>query len=363
MNKLGLWGLGFSPGSNSSVLPFPHRLARCVDYGFNTGGVGQDCEAVPISLPLHPNEVLNNAAVSSHAVFALTSSGRILAWGCAQQGRLGVDNLTCMGEESPDSSIIEGLGFVLQVASASEHSLALNSEGAVFSWGSSVAGRLGIGTERSSTLPFRAGHIPFTRVPERINSLPRIVLMACADLHCLALSSDGEVYVWGSASMGRLGIGSDMHSLQHAEASQPLRVKRLMGLFITQVACAKANSGALCSTGQIFTWGATCYGLTSSPANSSSQDEPALLLCTPNGHRFAGFAMGKFHALAMSVIDILSLCPSLPLFVSLSLSPMPVLCSVLPGPFVLPSPNSWMAQTTGRVFSWGWAGASSIKAH
>ena len=319
--KLGLWGLGFSPISNSSVLPFPHRLARCVDYGFNRGGGGQDCEAVPITLPafLHPNEVLKNAAVSSHAVFAVTSSGRILAWGCAQQGRLGGDNLTCMEEERPDSSIIEGLGFVLQVASASEHSLALNSEGAVFSWGSSVAGRLGVGTERSSSLPFRAGHIPFTRVPERINSLPRIVGLACADLHCLALSSDGEVYVWGSASMGRLGIGSDVHSLQHAEASQPLRVKRLMGLYITQVACAKANSGALCSTGQIFTWGAACYGLASSPANSSSQDEPALLLCTPNGHRFARIAMGKFHALAMSVtFSLLSLFVSLCLSLSLS---------------------------------------------
>ena len=296
-------------------------LHGCI--GFSSASSSSADLAVRIHLPVDPaNDAVRNVAVGSDAVFVVTASGRVISWGCSLHGRLGVDGMACMGEHDGSVCEVEGLGYAMQVVSGSEHCLALNADGSVFAWGLSVAGRLGIGAERAATLPCRAGHTPFTRVPERIEALrhKRIVGLACSDIHCLALAEDGSVFAWGSASMGRLGIGSDAsQALTNAEASQPMPVTRLIGCPITQVVCSKANSAALSSTGEIFTWGATCYGIASCPLNSSAQEEPALLLsATPDGlrERFVCVTMGKFHALSLS--------------------------------------------TSGRVFSWGWAGDGAL---
>lgn len=241
MTRSELWGLGHA---------YMHTcMHACI--GFSSASSSSTDLAVRIHLPLHANDAVRNVAVGSDAVFLVTAAGRILAWGRAEHGRLGTDGMARMDEHDDCVREVEGLGFAMHVVSGSEHALAINADGALFSWGSSVAGRLGIGTERVAMLPCRAGHMPFTRVPERIEALrhKQIVGLACSDLHCLALASDGSVFAWGSASMGRLGIGSDAHALTNAEASQPMPVKGLIGCPIAQVVCSKANSAALSSTG------------------------------------------------------------------------------------------------------------------
>ena len=273
---------------------------------------------LPVSPPLRANEGVQQVAVGSDAVFAVTTAGRCLAWGSSLHGKLGADDSAHMEEPEGGVREVEGLGFAVHVVCGAEHSLALNSEGAVFAWGSALAGRLGIGA-RAAALPCRAGHLPYTRVPERIEALQhrRIVGLACSDLHCLALSAEGEVYSWGSASMGRLGVGSDALSLVNGEALQPMLVKRLQGCYIVQVVCAKANSACLSVAGDVFSWGATSHGLASCPRNSCAQEEPGLLLGgAADGNRVTSLAMGKLHALALSA--------------------------------------------SGVVFSWGWAGDAAL---
>jgi alpha-tubulin suppressor-like RCC1 family protein len=263
---------------------------------------------MPIDLPLHANEGVHQVAVGSDAVFAVTTHGRCFAWGSRLHGRLGADKSECMElPEVPDGGVreVHGIGFAVHVVCGAEHSLALNSDGNVFSWGSALAGRLGIGA-RAACLPCRAGHLPYTRMPEHIDVLQRrIVGLACSDLHCLALSAEGEVFAWGSASLGRLGLGREALSLVNGEATQPMPVKRLHGFYIVQVVCSKANSGCLSIAGDIFTWGATCYGLASCAGSGCAQEEPGLLLsASSDANRVTSLAMGKFHALALSVMAL-----------------------------------------------------------
>ena len=239
--------------------PFEHSLPH------------RDATVLPIDLPLHANEGVHQVAVGSDAVFAVTTHGRCFAWGSRLHGRLGANEAD------------EELKLLVPA----------------------LAGRLGIGS-RAACLPCRAGHLPYTRMPERIDSLQRrIVGLACSDLHCLALSAEGEVFAWGSASLGRLGLGSEALSLVNGEATQPMPVKRLQGCYIVQVVCSKANSGCLSIAGDIFTWGATCYGLASCPGSGCAQEEPGLLLgATPDANRITSLAMGKLHALALSVMSL-----------------------------------------------------------
>ena len=226
-----LWGLGFS-APDAGRLPVPSQLRAEACAG----------EGAIFDLPLRPAEKMWSVAVGRDAVFAVTSSGRVLSWGCSTHGRLGVD-MQAPGArvvDTPDLHEVAGLGLAVQVSSSSEHALAVNSDGHVFAWGSSLAGRLGIGN-RASVLPCRDGHLPYTRSPERVQfpANKRVTgvvrktdekqkfthpffcvahadfanRQACGEIHCMALTHDGHVYAWGSASMGRLGLGSDTATL------------------------------------------------------------------------------------------------------------------------------------------------------
>jgi len=152
-----LWGLGFAPAPSS------YRECACPPHP--APGVGPACaSAVPIDLPLYPGEGVCCAAVGKDAVFAVTTGGRVLAWGCCAHGRLGADT---DANDVVAAVEVAGVGRAVAVVSSSEHTLAVNADGEVFSWGSSLAGRLGIGA-RAAVLPCRAGHLPYTRVPERV---------------------------------------------------------------------------------------------------------------------------------------------------------------------------------------------------
>ena len=294
-----LWGLGFS-------LP-PHHIGLPVPASLVEGAACSSGGTLAIGLRLPPDEAIQSAAVGSHAAFAVTTRGRVLAFGSEQHGRLGHAQDHSMVDEDhvPGLHEVEGLGHVVQVVAGAEHAFALNTEGAVFAWGSDVSGRLGIGARAAQLC--RAGHLPFTSAPVRVNvgasaawgfhpfSNKRVVGIACGDLHCLALTADEEVYAWGSASMGRLGLGDTSAS---GEVNEPLLVTRLVGKRVVQIACSKVNSGAVCQGGEMFTWGATCYGITWSPTNGAAAEVPTLLP-VPDGQAIAALAMGKLHALAL----------------------------------------------------------------
>ena len=173
-----LWGLGFAPA--------PCPAGACPPLP--APGAGPACaSAAPIILPLCPGEGVRDTAVGKDAVFAVTSGGRVLAWGCSTHGRLGAETDT---HDAVAAVEVAGLGRAVAVVSSCEHALAVNANGEVFSWGSSLAGRLGIGA-RAAVLPCRAGHLPYTRVPERVHfpankRIVGLVSNACARISCEA---------------------------------------------------------------------------------------------------------------------------------------------------------------------------------
>ena len=67
----------------------------------------------------------------------------------------------------------------------------------VFSYGCHYEGALGLGDE-----------IEEISTPTKISSLPPIMDIACGESHVAAISSDGEVYVWGDNEFGQLGQGT-----------------------------------------------------------------------------------------------------------------------------------------------------------
>jgi len=134
-------------------------------------------------------EIVQVACGMGHTL-ALTVDGQLLSWGLGNRGQLGqgLEALSLTGA-NPKPKFIRELNKhkIVQIASGEAHCLALNDKGAVFAWGDSVHGQLGLGTFSTEHTPKRVMGlvgVPVTRI-------------VCGGTHSIAISVSGDVYVWG----------------------------------------------------------------------------------------------------------------------------------------------------------------------
>ncbi|CAB3392649.1 RCC1 domain-containing protein [Kyrpidia spormannii] len=134
---------------------------------------------------------------------ALTQGGAVVAWGWNAFGQLGNGG-------SADSSTpvaVQGLATdstIQAVAAGAYHSLALTSDGRVFAWGANSYGQLGDGTTNSA--------LSAVQVQGLTTASTVAVAVAAGGNHSLALTNDGRVFAWGKNSSGQLGDGSTTSS-------------------------------------------------------------------------------------------------------------------------------------------------------
>ena len=104
--------------------------------------------------------------------------------------------------------------------------VALGKDGHVYRWG---------GDGRLPTVPeLLLGNLEDKKVVE----------IACGQLHCLCLTSDGQVYSWGNNSNGTLGLGQTCEYLLEPDLV-PFNVK------IQSIECGTINSFALDVDGNV----------------------------------------------------------------------------------------------------------------
>jgi alpha-tubulin suppressor-like RCC1 family protein len=110
---------------------------------------------------------------------------------------------------------------IVHIGAGLGHSLALDSEGSVFSWGWNAGCQLG-----------REGQSDVA-VPGEIKELQGegVVLIAGGRVHSLALTSKAELWVWGSGKNGKLGMGSS------ADEPLPIPVESLEGVNVLDATC------------------------------------------------------------------------------------------------------------------------------
>jgi alpha-tubulin suppressor-like RCC1 family protein len=161
--------------------------------------------SVPVAVTFVPPAdptIVAVAAGGSHCL-ALADDGVLYAWGDNGSGQLGT------ALPLPDSSVpievtVAGSSLatktVTDIAGGTLHSLALASDGTVHSWGFNGNGRLGDGTTTSSDLPVAvstAGVLNGKTVAAIVSGGPFSV----------ALDTLGAVYTWGRGQNGELGDG------------------------------------------------------------------------------------------------------------------------------------------------------------
>lgn len=128
--------------------------------------------------------------------------------------------------------------------------------------------------------------------PKRIDELDGhgIVYVAADKYHSLALTKDGELYVWGHNKSGRLGLGNDIH------AAQPIPRKIDFNHKISVIATAENHTLAVTNSGKIFSWGSDRYsqlGHGGTTGHCSFPREIEVFKRT----KIIGIAAGEFHSL------------------------------------------------------------------
>ncbi|GMM52185.1 Ran guanyl-nucleotide exchange factor [Starmerella bacillaris] len=92
--------------------------------------------------------------------------------------------------------------------------------------------------------------------PERVPIQPKIVALASGKDHFLALTVDGHVYAWGVGTSFQLGV--HVRSGRRTSTAGPLRVPGVDN--IVSIAAGDYTSYAIDSTGKVFSWGLNNFG-------------------------------------------------------------------------------------------------------
>ncbi len=246
-----------SGGATAAALP-----GTVLGWGLNSyGTIGDgttDARRTPVNasaMPGWPAGVQVTAVSEPGGVvsaLALTSDGRVLAWGANDNGQLG--NNTTRDSYSPTFVQNGGggqLSNIKAIASGAQSNYAITHAGQLLAWGKNDAGQLGIGTTVDS-------HVPYV-VP--LPAGDPVVHVASSVANVVALTASGALYEWGSiVSTSQLGATAQRNSPVQINCFLPAEtvVTALSGAFSGGTMGVVATIGGV--PGQVRLWGANGNG-------------------------------------------------------------------------------------------------------
>ena len=156
-----------------------------IHYSHNLGQVEEESEGH--NLRMEKEQIRNTVKLHDSA---------LLTWGDGKDGKLGHHT-----EESLHVPyVITALQQIpiMSAALGKRHSLFLTEEGMILACGNGQFGQLGLGAPEDVRL-----------TPVLIQGLHSIKQIAAGEYHSMALNDQGVVYSWGSGSWGKLGLSYD----------------------------------------------------------------------------------------------------------------------------------------------------------
>ncbi|XP_012867362.1 PREDICTED: E3 ubiquitin-protein ligase HERC2 [Dipodomys ordii] len=212
-------------------------------------------------------------------------SGTIYGWGHNHRGQLG----GIEGAKVKVPTPCEALATLrpVQLIGGEQTLFAVTADGKLYATGYGAGGRLGIGGTESVSTPTLLESIQHVFIKK--------VAVNSGGKHCLALSSEGEVYSWGEAEDGKLGHGN------RSPCDRPRVIESLRGIEVVDVAAGGAHSACVTAAGDLYTWGKGRYGRLGH-SDSEDQLKPKLVEVL-QGHRVVDIACGSGDAQTLCLTD------------------------------------------------------------
>ena len=219
-----------------------YAMGNSADGRLGVGEIGSKVVRVPTLIKdLSQLQISAVGCGATHSV-AITSDGQGYAWGKGDYGALGRG--TSDSERTPQPIKLPSHMRIRQVSCGSRHTalLAITSEskGILLTCGSGDSGQLGTGLRRA-------------QLPLAVNTEGEVKQVACGVVHTVYTTYGGKVYAMGGNALGQLGTGNKV------SARFPTKVRSMEGIFVDKVACG-SHTAALSSKGELYIWGSGSFG-------------------------------------------------------------------------------------------------------
>ena len=199
-------------------------------------------------------------------------------WGDGGAGKLGLGN-----HDTKTTPQKVPLPNVIAISLGDESAAAITSNGDLYTWGANDARQLGLPTTGANTTGGWSA-------PIKVAGISNVTAVSMGYRHCLAITSNGDLYVWGHNMSGALGTGDRGDT--YIEAPQ-----KLAGLSNITAICAGANrSAAITSGGDLYTWGDNLYGFIGH-GTSGTTSTPQKVSGLSN---LVDLAFGRYHSMAVT---------------------------------------------------------------
>lgn len=175
-------------------------------WGNNGNGQLGDGTVTNSNVPVQASGLTGIIAIAAgqHFCIALKSDGTVWTWGRNDYGQLG--NGGTVGREIP--AAVAGITNIVAIAGGSAHTLVLKNDGTVWAWGNNYDGEIGNGSSESLIV-----------TPVQVSSLSGVTSIEGGGSHSLAMKSDGSVWTWGWNLYGQLGNGTQTSSMTPVEVT------------------------------------------------------------------------------------------------------------------------------------------------
>ena len=241
-----------------------------------------------------------------HHTMALVEDGSVWTWGSGAQIGHGVFS------GCGDSSLPRALDAlthlrVRHIECGLAFSAAVTHTGALYTWGDNKQGQLGQGDRLSRYAPRRVDRFPET-----------VATTSCGSRHMAALTSSGQLFIWGWGAHGQLGLGSDLSDkTSPVLLSQHTLIDGWDHHSMVQVACGWRHTAAVTDEHNLFVWGAIA-----TTTRNPDIIEPETLLYVPTSTRRIFLFTPPFSGLQQrcALLTLSSFLSSVSLARSLSLS-------------------------------------------
>lgn len=188
-------------------------------------------------------QAATDLAVGANHTVVINSDGSVYSWGDNASYQLGIyDNMRWY--EPTAGYILKQrvlqAGGAVAVGAGRSHSLILDGTGQVWAWGANDTYQLGDGTNVGR----------YTPVP--VPGLSGVRTISAGDGHNLAIRNDGSVWAWGNNTAGQLGDGTQ---------TVKKTAQQVAGLNnAVAIAAGKSHSVVVTADGSVWTWGMNLKG-------------------------------------------------------------------------------------------------------
>ncbi len=302
----GVGGAGFLTGIATIVTGPSQTFALKPDrtvlaWGYNGYGVLGDGTSTTRTAPVIATAISNvvSLAAGAYHTLAVTGDGAVWAWGLNNYGQLG-DRTTVNHVAPAQVTGVAGGGSLLtgmaSVAAGPHHSIAMKSDGTVYTWGrNDNYAQLGDNTATNRTWPVQ---VVGSGGVGNLTGVTAIITSGGEDAS-LALKADNTLWVWGSNPNGEYGNGTTTTSWTPVQAL----VSNQSALLAPSGVTAVAGSAGQIAVSWTASGGAASYNVYWSTRADVNTYNGAKVTGAASGGAVTGLATGTSYYFVVTAVS------------------------------------------------------------